>query len=156
MADFEFNITKGQTVANFLRVDGNDPAASGVIVVMLDTAEADSVLVDYDDLDTLLTAVGNVEATYTGYSRTTWTDTELTIDTTPDDTNDYWEIDVPDIVHSSASGTEPIKLIMCYAPNTAGADSTFVPMLAFDISIVFDGTDATFTPASGTVCYRAL
>lgn len=156
MADFEFNISKGRTVELFLRADGNDPAASGIIVVFLDTAEGDSTLLDYDDLNTLLTAPGNVEATYTGYSRTTWTDTDLTIATTPDDTNNYYEIDVPDIVHSSASGTEPVKLIMCYAPDTGGADSTFVPVLAYDLSIVFDGTDATFTPASGTVCFRAL
>jgi len=58
MGQLAFNISKGRVVELHNRVDGNDPANSALILVVLAEAglESDAVLQDYDTLSALLAA----------------------------------------------------------------------------------------------------
>ena len=105
MANLPFNIAKGRAVEFYNRVKSNDPAGSAFIIVLLKTAEADAVLQDYADLGALLLAAGNVEADFTNYARKVLTDVELAAFPAPDNTNDVFNIDIPDQVFTAAGGT---------------------------------------------------
>jgi len=144
MGDIILNIAKGRINEYFSRVANNDPANSAIIVVLLQAAEADAVLIDYDDLATLLAAAGNTEATFTNYARKTLTDADIT-DPTPDDTNNWQSADMPDQTWTSAGGATNntlAKLILCYdSDTTGGTDSNIIPFAAHDFVITTDGTD---------------
>ncbi len=147
MADGVFNIAKGRGVELYNRVENNDPATAGFIIVLLKAVEADAVLEDYDDLGALLGAAGNTEADFTNYTpRKVLTDAELAAFPAPDDTNNRYDIDLPDQTWSSAGGATNntlVKLLVCYGPNTAGADSTLIPVTHHDFAVTTDGSDLT-------------
>ena len=159
MANRQFNIAKGRIVELYSRVDLNDPAASGIIAVQFSAVETDDVLQDYDDLAAILGGA-NTESAYTNYTRTVWTDADIALPAT-DDASNWREVEVPDIVIANAGlGDGPgfesiVKLVLCYAPNTAGADATFIPMTMHDISITVDESELTLTPSTGAVAFRS-
>lgn len=161
MADIVFNIAKGKVNEYVARVDGNDPAASALIVVLLKTVEADATLRDYDTLSALLAAGGgtaNVEANFTNYARKTLTDTNVTAPA-PDDTNDRQDASLGgSLVYAAAGGATNnslVKLLVCYDADTAaGTDANIVPLTAHDITVTTDGTDLTISEASSAF-YRA-
>lgn len=144
MADGVFNVSKGKVNEYTARVDGNDPANSALIVVLLKAAEADGTLEDYDDLSTLLAQAGNTEADFTNYARKTITDTEVTAPS-PDDTNNRQESDIPDQTWSSAGGASNntlVKLIVCYdGDTTGGTDANLIPLTHHDFAATTDGND---------------
>ncbi len=146
MADGVFNIAKGRGVEFYNRVENNDPSTAGFIIVLLKAAEADATLEDYDDLAALLLAAGNTEADFTSYGRKTLTDTELAAFPAPDDTNNRYEVDLPDQTWAPAGGATNntlVKLLVCYAPDTAGADGTLIPVTYHDFAVTTDGSDLT-------------
>lgn len=147
MADEVFNIAKGRVVEWYNRVESNDPANSAFVLVLLKAAEADAVLRDYDDLSTLLGAVGNTEADFTNYARKVLTDAELAALPAPDDTNDRYDIDLPDQTWTSAGGVSNntlVKAVLCYdADTTGGTDANILPVAHYDFTPTTDGSDLT-------------
>jgi hypothetical protein len=146
MADQPFNIAKGRVVEFYNRVENNDPTNAAFIIVLLKVAEADATLIDYDTLSALL-AGANTEANFTNYARKTITDAELAALPAPDDTNNRYDIDMPDIVYTSAGGAtnnSVVKLIICYdSDTTAGTDANLIPCAHYDCVFTTDGSTVT-------------
>ena len=146
MADLAFNIAKGRAVEWYNRVKNNDPANAAFIAVLLKVAEVDATLIDYDDLGALL-AGANTEATFTDYARIVVTDAELAALPAPDDTNNRFDIDMPDLVWTDAGGASNdtlVKLLICYDSDTAaGTDADILPVAHYDFAVTTDGNTLT-------------
>lgn len=143
MADGVFNIAKGRVVEFYNRVKSNDPSTSGFILLLLTVNEADATLQDYDSLSALL-AGSNTEAAHTNYARKVMTDAEIAALPSPDDTNNRYDIDLPDQTWTAlGAGSATTKAIICYAPDTGGADSTLIPCCHYDFAVTPDGSDVT-------------
>jgi len=145
MADGVFNISKGKVNEFVARVDGNDPAPSALVVVLLKVVESDALLRDYDTLAAIL-AGANTEADFTNYARKVITDTGLTAPV-PDDTGDAQSADFPDPVWTAAGGATNnnlVKAIVCYDADTgAGTDANLVPLTFHNFVITTNGGDLT-------------
>jgi hypothetical protein len=161
MANFTFNVALGREVEYYQRVDGNDPAASALIGVVLRLAliESDTILKDYDTLSAIL-AAANDEATNSGYARKTWTDADLTAYSV-DDANDRTQLFLPTPITFATigSGDTWAKLLVCYDNDTgAGTDANIIPITAHDLLfqgsyVVPNGTNITITNTTGfTIC----
>ncbi len=147
MADGIFNIAKGRQIEFYNRVENNDPTNSAFVLVLLKAAQADASLEDYDDLSALLGNAGNTEADFTNYAREVLTDSDLAALPAPDDTNNRYDVDLPDWTISSAGGASNnslVKLLVCYdSDTTGGTDSNIVPVAHYDVTITTDGSDLT-------------
>lgn len=147
MADFIFNVAKGRIAELHDRVDGNDPANSALIVVLLKSAglESDAVLKDYDTLDAILTAA-NDECDFTNYARKTLTDANIGASTV-DSVNDRREADIPDQTWTAAGGSTNNtvgKVLICYdSDTTSGTDANIIPLVALDFNVTTNGGDVT-------------
>lgn len=146
MADFVFNIAKGRVVEYYNRVKSNDPTNSAFIVVVLATSglETDAVLKDKDDLAAVVSGTTN-EVTNTGYARKTLTDADLAALPAPDDTNDRYDIDIPDQTWTGvAAGDGWSRMLICYdSDTTAGTDANIIPLCSYDFVVTPDGSDIT-------------
>ena len=145
MANIVFNIAKGRVVELYNRVKSNDPANSALILVPIETSglEADSVLIDKDDLAALLVGTTNEQTTM---GRKTLTDVELATLPAPDDTNDRYDISLPTVTWTGATGNAISKIAVCYdSDTTGGTDSNIVPLTLFDFAITPDGSDVQMT-----------
>lgn len=141
MANNVFNIAKGRVVELYNRVKGNDPANSALILVPLETSglEADNVLIDKDDLAALLAGTTNEQTTM---GRKTLTDAQLAALPAPDDTNDRYEVSLPAVTWTAATGNAISKIAVCYdADTTAGTDANILPLCMFDAVATPDGND---------------
>jgi len=130
--DLVFNIAKGRTAEKV--ADG-----ANLIVVLLRAAQADGVLRDHDTLAALLAATGNTEANFTNYSRKTIANAALVL--TVDNTNDRTSLDTADLSWASAGGATNnslVKALVC--EDVGGADTSRVPLLAYDYPYVTSGT----------------
>ena len=147
MADQPFNIAKGRVVEWYNRIESNDPTNAAFILVLLKASEADAVLIDYDDLGALLGAVGNTEADFTNYARKVLTDVELAALPAPDDTNNQYDIDLPDQTWTAAGGAVNntlVKALICYdSDTTLGTDANIIPCAHYDFTPTTDGSDLT-------------
>lgn len=146
MANQVFNIAKGRVTEYYNRVENNDPATSKFTVVAINAGAAtDDTIRGYDDLAALLADVNVAEVTNTNYTRKDLTDTELAALPAPDDVNDRYDLDLPDITWTAiAAGDAWTDLVVCYNP-TAGADSTLIPMTLHDFAVTPDGSDIVAT-----------
>jgi len=143
MADFVFNIAKGRVVEYYNRVKGNDPANSALVIVAIDAnGDTDATMKDRDDLAALLGGTAN-EVTNTNYARKVLTDADLAALPAPDDTNDRFDIDLPDLTWSAvAAGTAWTDILVCYDPDTTGGtDSAIIPLTCHDVAVTPDGSD---------------
>ena len=142
MANFIFNVAKGRHIEFFERVRTSDPTNAQLVLVMLQTAEADATLIDYDDLATLLAAPGNVEADFTNYARVTYGSGDVAA-TVVNDTLDKRTGALPLKSIASAGGTLDntlAKSILCYDPDsTGGTDANLVPIAAYDTVVTTNG-----------------
>ena len=121
MADAVFNIAKGRTVEWYNRVESNDPTNSAFTIVLLKAVESDALLEDRDDLSVLLGAAANTEAVFTNYARIELESAELAALPAPDDSNNRYEVDLPDQTFSSAgngANDTLVKLLICYDNDT--------------------------------------
>ena len=145
MADFVFNIAKGRVAEFYVRIDGNDPANSAFIILILATAgiETDAVLKDVDTVTALVAGTTN-EVTNSGYARKTLTDADL-VAFAPDDTNDRVDLDIPDQTWTAvAAGDGWNDLVVAYdSDTTGGTDANIVPCTQHDFVLVPDGSDIT-------------
>lgn len=136
MADFVFNIAKGAAVEKVRDVNGK------LLVLLLQAAEIDTTLKDYDNLSLLLAAAGNTEATFTNYARKT----ALTGTITVDDVNDRVDLDIPDQTWTAAGGTTNntlVSLIVAYEEAGATDDTGRTPLTNHVFSVTTDGSDLT-------------
>jgi hypothetical protein len=140
--DFIFNVAKGR-VRTLSELTGNQRL---LWVLLQNTGlEADSVLEDYDNLGVLIT-----EATFTNYARVAATSVAVTVD----DSADELRVSAAPLVIPTAGGganNTLHKALLCHDPDiTTGTDANVIPVAAYDITVITDGTDLTLTPhASG-------
>jgi len=137
--DGVFNIAKGR-VAHYASLPATNDAL--VYVLLQSTGlDADATLVDFDDLEALLAA--NSECNATNYTRKTVTSATITVD----DTNDRVDIDIADQTWTSLGGATNntiAKLLICYDPDTTtGDDGDIIPLTHHDLSLTTDGNDVT-------------
>jgi hypothetical protein len=152
VANIVFNIAKGRVVELYQRVKSNDPANSALILVPIETSglEADSVLIDKDDLAAVLVGATNEQSTM---GRKTLTDADLASLPAPDDTNDRYDISLPTVTWTGATGSAISKILVCYdSDTTGGTDSNIIPLTMFDFAITPSGADVQMT---GGAFFRA-
>ena len=145
MANIVFNIAKGRVVELYNRVENNDPAASAIILVPIETTglETDAVLIDADTLAAVLSGTTNEQTTM---GRKTLTDTELAALPAPDDTNDRYDLSLPTTTYVAAAGNPISKILVCYDADTAaGTDANIIPMCMFDFAQTPSGADIQMT-----------
>jgi hypothetical protein len=134
MGDVIFNNQRGSFVEHMR--NGED-----IIIGLLQVAEADDTLRDYDALDTLLASAGNTEATFTAYVRKTIVNASVSV--TIDDTANEATADFPDQTWSPAgNGTNNTlaKLLVCI---DGANDAARLPVTAHDFVTTTDGNDLT-------------
>ena len=152
MANIVFNIAKGRGVELYNRVKSNDPVNSGLIIVPIETTglEADAVLIDADSLAAVLSGTTNEQTTM---GRKTLTDADLAALPAPDDTNDRFEVSLPTVTWTAASGNAISKLLVCYdSDTTGGTDANIIPVTMFDFAQTPSGSDIQMT---GGAFYRS-
>lgn len=142
MADFVHNVGKGSVAGYYQRVDGNDPANSALIVVVIDAnGDTDAAMMDRETLGALLGGTAN-EVTNSGYARKTLTDADLTA-FAADHTNNRVDLDIPDQTWTAVAAGDPwTDLLVCYdGDTTGGADTAIVPLTNHDFAVTPSGTD---------------
>jgi hypothetical protein len=152
VSNIVLNISKGRVVELYNRVKANDPANSALILVPIETTglEADSVLIDKDDLAAVLSGATNEQTTM---GRKTLTDADLAALPAPDDTNDRYDISLPTVTWTAAAGNAISKILVCYdSDTTSGTDANILPLTLFDFAITPNGADVQMT---GGVFFRA-
>lgn len=141
MANIVFNIAKGRVVEYYNRVKSNDPTNAALILVPIETSglESDGTLIDKDDLAAVLSGATNEQTTM---GRKTLTDSDLAALPAPDDTNDRYDVSLPSVTWTGATGNAISKILVCYDPDTTGgADSAIIPLTMFDAVATPDGND---------------
>lgn len=152
MANIVFNIAKGRVVEYYNRVENNDPANAALIIVPIETTglETDAALIDSDSLLEVLDGTTNEQTTM---GRKTLTDADLAALPAPDDTNDRYDISLPTVTWTAATGNAISKLLVCYdSDTTAGTDANIIPLVMFDFAVTPSGTDIQMT---GGTFFRA-
>jgi hypothetical protein len=145
MANIVFNIAKGRVVEFYNRVESNDPANSALILVPIETSglEGDSTLIDKDTLADLLSGTTNEQTTM---GRKTLTDSDLAALPAPDDGNDRYDVALPTVTWTAATGNAISKIAVCYdSDTTAGTDANIIPLTLFDAVVTPDGSDIQLT-----------
>lgn len=123
------NIAKGRMNEFVNRVNDDDPSTSGFVVVLLTDSGIESLatLRDYDTLAAIL-AASNTESALASYARLVLDQTDVAAPTV-DDGADEQTFDVTDFDFSTLEAGENIAAsVISYAPDTGGADSTFIPV----------------------------
>lgn len=136
MANGVFNISLGKIA----KIVEDNPTQ--LVVVLMQAAEADATLEDYDEMSTLLAAAGNTEATFTNYARKVTTDTDGTV--TVNDTDNRVENSMGAITWTAAGGTTDNTLVkQIVAWQSAAGDANLIPLIHRDVSKTTDGSDFT-------------
>lgn len=146
MADFVFNIAKGRVVEFYNRVENNDPSTSAFIIMVINAGGAtDTTLKRLDSFLDIENDANAAEVTNSNYGRKTLTDTELASLPSPDDSNDRYDIDIPDQTWSAVSaGDAWTDLIVGYDADTGGGtDANVIPCTQHDFAVTPDGSDIT-------------
>lgn len=134
MADGVFNIAKGAFVEKIR------DSASVCLILLLKANEAETTLIDRDNVSLMLAEAGTTEADFTNYARKTG----LTGSITVDDTNDRVDVDIPDQTWTSAGGATNntlTKAVIAY--EESAADTGRVPLTHHDFAVTTDGNDLT-------------
>jgi hypothetical protein len=145
MANIVANIAKGRVVEYYNRVKSNDPANSAIILVPIETTglETDAVLIDKDDLAAWLSGATNEQTTM---GRKTLTDADLVALPAPDDTNDRYDVSLPTVTWTAATGNAISKILVCYdSDTTSGTDANIIPLTQFDFAMTPSGADIQMT-----------
>ncbi|WP_322496967.1 hypothetical protein [Chloroflexus sp.] len=145
MANIVFNIAKGRVIELYNRVKSNDPANSALILVPIETSglESDATLIDVDTLSALLAGTTNEQTTM---GRKTLTDADLASLPAPNDTSDYYEVSLPTVTWTAATGNAISKIAVCYDNDTtAGTDANIIPLTMFDFIQTPSGADIQMT-----------
>jgi len=150
MADFVSNIAKGRGTQWVEEIRGSvSPYTNSALIVSLwrRGASTDAVLKDYNDMAAFEADANAAELTSgvnANYVRKNVIDTTPTI--TYDDTNEWVDVDMPDITWTAlgAGGTAITDLMVAFDPDTtAGTDSTVIPWTFHAFAVTADGSDVT-------------
>jgi hypothetical protein len=144
MANFMFNIGKGRLVQLYKEVEDNSPNANAAfILVPLSQSGTEAQGQDLDDLAAVEADANFAERTTGGWVRKVLESVELAALPTPDDTNNRYEISLPQVTWTTpAAGNNTTGLLLCYdADTTAGTDSAIIPLAHFDFVVTTDGND---------------
>jgi hypothetical protein len=143
MANQVMNIARGRIGYYMADALGLAAANSRMVIVVLEAAEADDTLNNYDELGALIGAAGNTEATATNYAREETAAAGITVNI--DDTaNDAEAVKDADHTWTAVTGNAFVKLLCCYdADNAAGTDTDIVVMTHHDFSVTPNGGDIT-------------
>lgn len=158
MANFACNVAKGRAIELYNRVKTNDPANSGLVVVLLATTglDPDDTLTDAATLAAML--AGSPEATNTGYARKVLLDADIAALPAPDNALNQRTMAIPDQTWLAVQGdgTGAIaKLVVCYDPDTtAGTDADIIPLSHHDFAVSPIGNDVS-TDFDALGFYRA-
>jgi len=152
VANIVFNIAKGRVVEFYNRVENNDPTNAALILVPIETSglESDATLIDVDTLTALLAGTTNEQTTM---GRKTLTDADLAALPAPDDANDRYDVSLPTVTWTAATGNAISKIAVCYdSDTTGGTDANIIPLTMFDFAVTPDGSDVQM---SSGVFFRA-
>ena len=141
MGNFVFNIAKGRVVEYYNRVKSNDPTNSALIIIPLETSglESDATLKDKDDLAAVLAGTTNEQTTM---GRKTLTDSDLASLPAPDDSNDRYDVAIPNVTWTAPTGNAVSSWVIAYdSDTTGGSDSNIIPLTKFDLALTPDGND---------------
>lgn len=143
MANGVFNIARGKVGYYTDDAQGLSAANSRLVLVPLEAAEADDTLNNYDDLNALLLAAGNTEATATNFNRIEIAAAGVTYSV--DDTGNTAKTVIDaDQTWSSVTGNAAVKLLVCWdGDNAAGTDANIVPLTYHDFAVTPNGGDIT-------------
>lgn len=145
MANIVFNIAKGRVIELYNRVKSNDPANSALVIIPIETSglEADSALIDSASVAEVLDGATNEQTTM---GRKTLTDAELAALPAPDYTNDRYDVSLPTVTWTAATGNAISKLLIAYdSDTTSGTDSNLIPLTMFDFAVTPSGADIQMT-----------
>ena len=147
--DFQFNISRGCGKYYYYAVENSLVLASAgqftstanaafvIVLIELTSIEADAALRDHDDLAALIAGSSNEQ---TNQARKVLTDADLAAVPAPDDTNERYDLDIPDQTYTALGGNAIGKALLCFDPDsTTGTDSTIIPLVAFDVDVTPDG-----------------
>lgn len=145
MANIVFNIAKGRVVEYYNRVESSDPTNAVLVLVPIETSglESDATLIDKDDLAAVLSGATNEQTTM---GRKVLSDSDLAALPAPDDSNDRYDVSLPTVTWTAATGNAISKILVCYDPDsTGGTDSAIIPLCMFDCAVTPDGSDIQLT-----------
>lgn len=145
MANIVFNISKGRVVEFYRRVKGNDPSTSALVLTPIETSglESDANLIDSDTVAEVVDGTTNKQTTM---GEKVLTDSDLAAIPDPDDGNDRYDVSLPTVTWTAATGNAISKILVSYRPDTGSAsDSTDIPMTLFDAAFTPDGSDIQLT-----------
>ena len=146
-----FNVAKGRAVELYRKVDAGDPSTSRLLMVVIDRgATTDATLKDLDTLAAVLAV--STERNTNGWTRKTITSADIGY--TVDDVNDWVNLDIPDQTWTSVTSGASTDVVVCYTPDSAGTDSTVIPLSIHPFAITPAGADVTAVVASAGF-YRA-
>lgn len=151
MANIVANVSLGQAVELYKRVDTGDPAAARLYIVPLSAgAVTDATARDVDDLAALIVA-GFVERTANGWNRKTL-DSAALVAFAPDDTNDRADLDCADQVWTAVSTDAVTDLGFFYASVASPTNAQLQFVTLHDFAVTPSGGDVT---AAINVFFRA-
>lgn len=142
MADTVANIAKGRVVELYNRVKSNDPANSAFLwIPVLKGSMTDD---QFRDSATLAVVLGLcTERNASGWARVTQTDADLVALPAPDNTNNRYDIDLPDPTWTPTNATHTVDaFVLAYdSDTTSGTDANIVPIAKYDTAatVVPDG-----------------
>lgn len=142
MANYCFNNAKGRAVEYYYRVKNNDPSTSGFILVPCSASDTEANAQDANDLTAALATAINEQAAG-NWARKTLTDSDLAALEDPDSDNDY-DLAFPAVTWGPpgpTAGNNTTGLLVCYAPDVAGADGTIIPLSHHDFAVTADGNN---------------
>lgn len=115
------------------RVESNSPANSAFVLVPLSASGTEAEGQDYDTLTAVLAGTAN-EQTAGGWVRKTLESAELAAFPPPDDTNNRYAVQTPQVTWSGLAGTDNTTgLLWCHDDDTtAGTDANIIPIAHFD------------------------
>lgn len=147
MAAWVFNASLGRAGEFYGRVKGNDPANSAFVVIPLASSglESQATLQDKDTFADVVSGATN-EATGTGWERKVLTDSDLASVPAPDDSNDRYDFDLPDLTWTAVddAADDVGALVVCFdLDTTSGDDTNLIPVSYHSFSIQPDGSDVT-------------
>jgi hypothetical protein len=146
MSNFVFSYAKGRWIDKYSLPLGTD----NILVVLLQSTglQADATLGTYQYLSQL-TAAGNLEATFTNYTRQVLSGTSITISVNT--STAVTTVSIPTQVWNAAGGATNNTLgalLTCYRPASNSTDASVLLLTKHDFAITTTGGNLTATISS--------
>ena len=145
---FTFNIAKGRVVELYSRVDNNSPSGCCLWLIPCSAGDTEANAQDADTVtQALATAID--ERTTGGWVRKKLVDADLAELPAPDDTNNRYDIAVPQVTWTTpASGNNTTHLLIAYDPTGSSADTALIPISFHAFAVTTDGNDVVLNAGS--------